>query len=85
MFCEFLTKLSLIYDRKFILFGDNATIHTANLTKTEAKKLGIKLIFNVPSEPDLNPIENYFSVFKTYYRKLRLHKCFSRSRPVLRK
>lgn len=60
-------------DQNFVIFGDNSPLHTAKSTKQELKRLGFDAIYNIPSEPDLNPIEIYFSVFKSVYRKLRLN------------
>ncbi len=37
-----------------------------------AERLNINMIYNIPCEPDLNAIENYFSAFKAHYKKLRL-------------
>ena len=63
----FLRSLSTSERRQVVFMQDNAPSHASNLTKRfldENNLSGSSLMVWPPSSPDLNPIENYWSVFK---------------------
>ena len=43
---------------------DNASIHTAKIVKEFIHQTRHKLLFSIPYIPELNPIENSFSIIK---------------------
>jgi len=49
---------------KIALFMDNLAVHKSEKSKAEMTKLGFKFIWNVPYEPEYNPIEFVFSKVK---------------------
>lgn len=50
---------------KYYLFMDNARIHkTKKLGKYIKNKYNIEIIYNIPNNPDTNPIENIFGILK---------------------
>jgi hypothetical protein len=54
------------------LLGDNASWHTSRQTFSGLGQLGIYFIKNVPYSPQLNPIENVFSLIKNNFKRGRL-------------
>ena len=48
---------------------DNAPSHKSNLVKDIFRKSKVKIFFNAPYSPDLNPIEFIFSIMKTSARR----------------
>ena len=50
---------------------DNASSHKSCRVRELIEKAGCYLIYLPPYSPDLNPIENYWAVMKTYIRKIR--------------
>ena len=72
MFYWLLDELKTIKDKKFVVVGDTCSIHKSNHTQQVARRLNIKIVFNVPETLALNPIELYFSSLKANYRKIRL-------------
>ena len=71
-FQEYLTKLRAENgDAKICIFMDNLSVHTSNKSKDTMRQLGFRWIFNVPYEPDFNPIEFTFSKVKQKFRCLR--------------
>ena len=47
MFCEFLRDCKQLPNLKFVLFGDNAPIHTSNATKGFLNKNRLPMILNI--------------------------------------
>lgn len=47
---------------------DNARIHTSKIFKEYVKNSKINVIYNVPYNPESNPIENIFSGVKIKYK-----------------
>lgn len=68
MFIQFLKeKINKKYKRSKLLL-DNARIHHANNVKNYVNNN--RLIYTIPYTPELNPIENIFSLIKNNLRKL---------------
>lgn len=61
-----------IQGNSFSLLGDNASWHTSRLTFEKLGQMGIYYIKNVPYSPQLNPIENVFSLIKNAFKRNRL-------------
>ena len=91
-FCNYLIIL-----RKFVewwfqidlnivdLWVDNATVHSAWMTKTFAYLRGIKLNFLPPYSPNLTPVEMIFGVMKRYLITQRNRRIVNFNRPSGRK
>ena len=67
-FVEFIAENLEIFKNKYI-FLDNARIHHSKKIKEFISKHNIHLFFNVPYNPQGNPIENMFSKVKNTFRK----------------
>lgn len=52
------------------LFMDNAPVHTDCMAEEISARFGIKVIFNVPRNPEDNPVEWYFGLVKAKFRPL---------------
>ena len=52
-----------------VLFMDNATFHRSRLPTLLYQILPFQVLFNAPSNPDLNPIENVFQILKARIKK----------------
>ena len=61
-------------DAKVALFMDNLAVHRSDKVKAEMTRLGFRVIWNVPYEPEYNPIEFTFSKVKQRFRALRAKK-----------
>lgn len=53
----------------FYLVMDNAPIHTADEIKEMVKERGYKCVYLPPHSPELNPIENFWSVVKNKVKR----------------
>ena len=51
-----------------IIVIDNATIHHSERVRGLIMATGAKMIYTAPYSPDLNPIEYYFGVYKSYLK-----------------
>ena len=51
-----------------IVVIDNATIHHSERVHGLIMATGAKIIYTAPYSPDLNPIEYYFGVYKSYLK-----------------
>jgi transposase len=49
---------------------DNATFHKSQIAKKLIENVGCKILFLPPYSPDLNPIEKFWSWFKTKVRSV---------------
>ena len=58
-------------EEKVCLFMDNARYHKASIVSEEARReqTNIRLCFNLPYRPDLNPCELVFRKVKHEYRR----------------
>lgn len=52
-----------------VIVLDNASFHKSQKTKELIEQKGARLLYLPPYSPDLNPIENYWALLKTYVRK----------------
>ena len=53
---------------------DNLSSHTSDRSKAAMREHGFRWIYNVPYEPDYNPIEMVFSLVKRNFKALRAKK-----------
>ena len=56
------------------LFMDNLRVHTTLRVKAAYERLKITPIFNVPYQPDFNPIEAVFSQVKNTFKRRKVNK-----------
>lgn len=56
-----------------VVIMDNAAFHKSPKIKQLIENAGCSLVYLPPYSPDLNPIENYWAVLKTYIKKI-MHK-----------
>lgn len=54
--------------KNHLIILDNANFHKSNIIKEAVEKSDNKIIYSLPYNPDLNPIENLFSQLKNYIR-----------------
>ena len=59
---------------KVCIFIDNLSSHTSERAKTVMRDHGLRFVYNVPYEPQYNPIEYVFSQIKRNFKKLRAQK-----------
>ena len=52
-----------------VVLLDNASTHMSDEVVEAINATGAQIIYAAPYSPDLNPIENYFSVYKAYLKK----------------
>ena len=62
LFSEFVRDIDAPHGAKLLV--DNVRFHHANETKHAASIMGFRLIYTPPYCPELNPVENAFSVLK---------------------
>jgi transposase len=68
-FCKFLEEVVFVkFKDKTHFLMDNARTHHSKVTKKVFEKHSRNQIFTVPYTPELNPIENCFSVIKSRVR-----------------
>ena len=61
-FMEYLQELRTANpEDKIALFMDNLSAHTSDRAKTAMREHGFRFIYNLPYEPEYNPIECVFS------------------------
>lgn len=70
-FVKFLKQLNR--SSKFAIFMDNLRVHHNHEIKEYCNANDIPLIYNVPYTPELNPIEEIFSLVKNWYKRLKLN------------
>jgi transposase len=54
--------------KNHLIILDNANFHKSTIIKEAVEKSDNKIIYILPYNPDLNPIENLFSQLKNYIR-----------------
>jgi hypothetical protein len=59
-------------DKKFALFGDNATWMNSIAAKNRYIKEGLDFVYNIKGQPELNPIEKMFLMIKTRFKRMKL-------------
>ena len=73
-FIEYLKNLKKTYSlknkKKLILFMDNASIHTSETVREYMKNNNITPLYNIPYNPQSNPIEKIFSKTKFNYNNI---------------
>lgn len=62
--------LSKVWDAEDILFMDNVPFHKTPLVLKTLEKYKIKHIFIPPYHPDLNPIELFWSMLKSFLKSV---------------
>ncbi len=73
-YCAVLDEhLLTVFDADSIFMHDNAQIHTAKLTKKWLEDNHVEVMEWPPYSPDLNPIENLWSLLKDAIYKRRPH------------
>lgn len=68
-FTQFLHQISRQCNKEPFIFLDNASYYASRTTLWEFGELRMEPIFNVAYRPELNPIENVFSIVKGQLRK----------------
>ena len=66
--CPVLGNFRLKEPRSVVLL-DNASTHMSDDVVDAIRSTGAQIIYAAPYSPDLNPIENYFSVYKAHLKK----------------
>ena len=66
--CPILGRYELGEPRS-VVFLDNATTHMAEEVEEAINEVGAIVIYGAPYSPHLNPIENYFSLYKAYLKR----------------
>ena len=54
---------------KIAIFLDNLRVHHSIKVKEFCLANDIPLVFNLAYSPEYNPIENFFSIVKNYYKR----------------
>lgn len=67
IYLQFINELSSMFTNKIILM-DNVSFHKNKNIKNTIESSGNMLLFIPPYSPDCNPIEEVFSLFKSYLR-----------------
>ena len=68
VFINYVKKINKKSNRKYILL-DNARVHHSNDLKKYMINKSNKLLYNVPYNPETNPIEQMFNKVKQFVRK----------------
>ena len=68
MLCPVLGDYSKGEKRSVVLL-DNASTHMSQKVVDLIEATNAKILYSTPFSPDLNPIENYFSVYKRYLKR----------------
>jgi transposase len=70
IFIDYLKDLREVCEgEKIAIFLDNLRVHHSNKVKDFCKAHDIPLVFNLAYSPEYNPIENFFSLVKNYYKR----------------
>lgn len=68
IFLNFIQELIDEYDNQYTLLVDNATIHHTKILTSYVKDKNISIVYNIPYNPETNPIEMCFSPIKVKVR-----------------
>ena len=72
---KFQDYIDNLYERnrkdKLLLYMDNLGGHVANLTKQKMSEYGMRFVYNVPYQPDLNAVESVISILKNTIKRER--------------
>ena len=68
-------------DQKVCLFMDNLAVHRSKKSKAMMEELGIRWLFNLPYQCQLNPIELVFSKVKQRFKTQRAESLVRGKRP----
>ncbi len=77
-FCKIIAEIEK-NGKGYIMFGDNAALHTSSYTKRVMYEHDTELICNVAYCPDLNQIEKFFLQIKTKYKQERFNHIINRT------
>ena len=66
--CPILGDYSKGQNRSIVML-DNASTHMSRRVVDMIERTGAKVLYTAPFSPDLNPIENFFSVYKSFLKK----------------
>jgi len=69
IFMNFVKEIISKYGNYYTLLMDNAVIHKTKLFNAYAKKRSINILYNIPYNPQTNPIEMIFHPIKNHVRK----------------
>ena len=67
---ERLKNMDSDYKNKYFIFMDNHGSHKVKFVKDFVELKEVKIVCNAPNSPQLNPIENVFSMFKSHFKKM---------------
>ena len=56
-------------ESRSVVILDNASTHMSQKVIELISTINARVVFTAPFSPDLNPIENYFSVYKKYLKR----------------
>ena len=56
-------------EERSVVFMDNASTHMTAEVEIAIAATGAEMIYGAPYSPHLNPIENYFSLYKSYLKR----------------
>ena len=80
-FIQFIENMhQKIGEQKYAIYLDNLAVHKSKLAKDVYEKLGIETIWAPPYTPELNAIEEYFSMLKHHVKQARLKDMVSKNR-----
>ena len=68
-------------EQKVCLFMDNLAVHRSKKSKARIDELGIRWLFNLPYQCELNPIELVFSKVKQKFKTQRAESLVRGKRP----
>lgn len=69
IYLDFIKDLVKCTDNKYFLLMDNARIHVTKLFKQYVIDNHVNVIYNIPYNPESNPIELIFSPIKNYIKR----------------
>jgi putative transposase len=67
-YLHFIKNIIEEYKNEYTLLMDNATIHKTKMIKAYAESESINILYNIPYNPETNPIEMIFCPIKNYIK-----------------